>query len=271
MLRLRILTATLGLPLVVLCLILGPYPFAVFLGVVAAACTYELCRLAPGLSRWDPFAVVALAWAVLLASMRVLPLTAATQSVVVTVPVLVSLILLLRASGQRRTFGQWSWAMGGALYVGWLLGLWGGLYVLPAGRNLVLFGMLTTFFYDTFAFFVGRALGRHKLALHLSAGKTWEGAAGGVVMALVGSLLIRAALIRFAGAFPFSVVATLVAAVFIAIAAQTGDLVESALKRSAGVKDAGGILPGHGGMLDRFDSLLFTGPMLYYFSLWVTA
>jgi phosphatidate cytidylyltransferase len=73
------------------------------------------------------------------------------------------------------------------------------------------------------------------------------------------------------GSFPFSASLSVVAAVVLAVAAQLGDLVESALKRSAGVKDAGGVLPGHGGMLDRFDSLMLSGPMLYYFAVWVAA
>ena len=152
-----------------------------------------------------------------------------------------------------------------------LLGHWGGLYLLSGGVALTFFGVFTTFFYDTFAFFTGRALGRHKVAPSLSAGKTWEGVCGGLAMAVVGGLLIRVVFLRVSGAFPFSVPVTVLGALCVAVAAQLGDLVESALKRSVGVKDAGGILPGHGGMLDRFDSLLFVGPVLYYFALWVSA
>ena len=271
MLRLRILTAAIGLPLVVLSVMLGPYPFGIFLGVVAASCAYELCRLAPGLTRFDGMALTAIAWSVLLACVRLLPLSSPLLSLLVTVPVVGSLVILLDPRSTRRTFAQWSWMMAGALYVGLLLGHWGGLYLLPAGRDLVFFGMFTTFFYDSFAFFTGRAVGRHKLAPHLSAGKTWEGVVGGLLMAVVGSLLVRAAFLGMSGTFPFSVPVSVLGALCITAAAQVGDLVESALKRSADVKDAGGILPGHGGMLDRFDSLLFVGPMLYYFTLWVTA
>ncbi len=270
-LRLRVLTAAVGLPLVILSLLLGQYSFGLFLGVVAAVCTVELCHLAPGLPRWDALVLSAAAFSVLLAVARVVPNAVDIVTLLVSAVVILSLLMLLDTSPNRRTFAQWSWAIAGALYVGWLLGHWGGLYVLPAGRNLVIFGMLTTFSYDTFAFFTGRAIGRHKLAPRLSAGKTWEGAVGGLVMTVALSLAIRWVLLTSGGGFPLSSSTTMAVAVLVGFAAQLGDLVESALKRTAGAKDAGAILPGHGGMLDRFDSLLFTGPLLYYLAVWVIA
>jgi phosphatidate cytidylyltransferase len=270
-LRLRFLTAAVGLPLVILAIVLGPLPYCVFLGCVAAMCAYELGRLAPDIRGWNLVSSVAVLFAVLLACWRLLPFSPVLLSLAATVLVVGSLVALLDARGGQRTFGQWSWCMAGALYVGWLFGHWGGVYGLPEGVALVFFGMFTTFFYDTFAYFTGRAFGRHKLAPRVSAGKSWEGACGGVVMAVVGALLVREAALGLTGSFPFSASLSVVAAVVLAVAAQLGDLVESALKRSAGVKDAGGVLPGHGGMLDRFDSLMLSGPMLYYFALWVAA
>lgn len=224
--------------------------------------------MAPHLPRRDPLVVVATVWTVLLSTRHVLFPAGTIQSLLITMPLVLSLILLLLPSGRQRTFAQWSWTVAGALYIGWLLGHWGGLYMLPAGLSLVLFGMLTTFSYDSFAFLFGRAFGRRKLAPRISGAKTWEGAMGGLISALGIGLLVRAVLVAILGEFPFPVALTLLAAACIAVTAQIGDLVESALKRSAAVKDTGGVLPGHGGMLDRFDSLLFTGAMLYYFSLW---
>ena len=271
MLRLRFLTAAIGLPLVILAIVLGPLPYCVFLGCVAAMCAYELGHLAPQIRGWNLVSSVAVLFAVLLACWRLLPFSSVLLSLAATVLVVGSLVALLDAGGGQRTFGQWSWCMAGALYVGWLFGHWGGVYGLYQGVALVFFGMFTTFFYDTFAYFTGRAFGRHKLAPRVSAGKSWEGACGGVVVAVVGALLVREAALGLTGSFPFSASLSVVAAVVLAVAAQLGDLVESALKRSAGVKDAGGVLPGHGGMLDRFDSLMLSGPMLYYFAVWVAA
>ena len=239
-----------------------------FLGVVAAACTIELCRLVPGLPRRDPLAVLAIAWAVLF-SVRSLFSGPVIGTFLVSGPLVLTLLLLLTPWERRRTFTEWAWTVGGALYVGWLFGHWGLLYALEDGMLLVVFGMLSTFAYDTGAYFTGRALGRHKMAPAISAAKTWEGALGGAAIALGSALVIRAVTVELAGGFPFGVGATVVVGLLVPLAAQLGDLVESALKRSADVKDAGSLLPGHGGMLDRFDSLLFTGTMLYFYTLWI--
>ena len=270
MLRLRILTSAVGLSLLLLSIWSGPPFFTVLIGAVAAACAVEVCRLAPGLHTRDPLLILAVVWATLLAVRHQFAYDF-SYGLIITGPLVVSLILLLPVDGRRRTFVDWAWVTGGALYVGWLLGLWGGLYLLPSGKSLVLFAMLTTFAYDTGAFFTGRAFGRHRLAPSTSAGKTYEGVAGGIASALVVALIIRWLTIYAVGSFPLSSALALGAAALIAVAAQTGDLVESAIKRSAHVKDTGTVLPGHGGMLDRFDSLLFTGAALYYYWLWVAA
>ncbi len=270
MLRLRFLTGAIGLSLVLLSILSGRPLFTVFVAVVAAACAVEVCRLAPGLHTRDPLLIVAVAWAVLLAVRHQFGYDFG-HGLVITGPLVISLIMLLPVDGRRRSFVDWSWATAGAFYVGWLLGLWDGLYLLPSGRSLVLFAMFTTFAYDTGAFFTGRAFGRHKLAPSISAGKTWEGVAGGTASAVVVALMIRWATISALGSFPLSPALVLGAAALIAVAAQTGDLVASAMKRSGSVKDAGTLLPGHGGMLDRFDSLLFTGAAIYYYTLWVVA
>jgi phosphatidate cytidylyltransferase len=239
-----------------------------FLGAVAAACTIELCRLVPGLQRRDPLAVVATCWAVLLATRSLFPQTD-VQAAIISLPLVITLLLLLTPWGNHCTFTEWAWTVGGALYVGWLFGHWGLLYALDDGPVLVLFGMLTTFAYDTGAYFSGRTFGRHKMAPKISAGKTWEGAVGGLLIAVGVAVALRAAAVAISGGFVFGIGATVLVGVLVSLAAQLGDLVESALKRSAGVKDAGSLLPGHGGMLDRFDSLLFTGTMLYFYTLWI--
>ena len=152
----------------------------------------------------------------------------------------------------------------GVLYVV-LLG--GHLVALRTGFSQKLSAHLLSFFFlvlmgsDIGAYYVGRAIGKHKLAPKISPGKTWEGVAGGVVAGLA---LATAAHFWFFQELPLKWALPL-AAVMTTLGI-LGDLTESALKRGAGAKDAAKILPGHGGVLDRLDSLLFNAPLLYYFA-----
>ncbi len=128
------------------------------------------------------------------------------------------------------------------------------------GPVLLLFALVITWIGDTAAFFVGRAVGKHALAPHLSPKKTWEG----TLASFLGSLLVAAVFPRWLSAPLPHLLA--MAAVGNA-AGQVGDLLESSYKRSAGVKDSGGLLPGHGGVLDRIDALILAIPVVWYY--WV--
>lgn len=120
--------------------------------------------------------------------------------------------------------------------------------------------LFTVFAADTGAYFVGRALGRHKMAPAISPGKSWEGFVGGVAAAVLTAFLV---LYRDSGEF-LSIPESLVLGAAIALASVLGDLFESAVKRDLQVKDSGKLLAGHGGMLDRLDSLLWAGPAAYF-------
>jgi phosphatidate cytidylyltransferase len=129
--------------------------------------------------------------------------------------------------------------------------------------HLLAFFFLVLMGSDTGAYYTGRALGRHKLAPTVSPGKTWEGAAGGMAASLV------AAALAHYWFFPeLQLGAALGLAAVMNVLGVVGDLTESALKRGANAKDAAQILPGHGGLLDRLDSLLFNAPLIYYFALY---
>ena len=153
-----------------------------------------------------------------------------------------------------------------------------------AGAFYLLYLLLVVWAGDIFAYFVGKSIGRHLMAPRISPKKTWEGAAAslGASVAVgwamfhyalpVSSALLRAGLIeRRDGLFGLEQPAmgpVIVLTVVLNVAAQLGDLVESLIKRGAGVKDSGTILPGHGGMLDRIDALLFAAPVLWYYAAW---
>jgi phosphatidate cytidylyltransferase len=169
------------------------------------------------------------------------------------------------------------------LYTGLTLLALPALRAEPNGASLLLFLLFVVWAGDTSAYYVGRAWGRHKLAPKLSPGKSWEGA----VASVAGSMLIAAALVGLATlqqkpsntvvfswleracpaailTYPEELLYWLVLAAVVNVAGQVGDLAESALKRSAGVKDSGTLLPGHGGVLDRIDALLLAAPVLWY-------
>ncbi|HYO90784.1 MAG TPA: phosphatidate cytidylyltransferase, partial [Pyrinomonadaceae bacterium] len=133
-------------------------------------------------------------------------------------------------------------------------------FIQPHAPDLLSFFFLVIMGSDTGAYYAGRTFGRHKLAPSISPGKTWEGAVGG----MLASLLM--AVVAHYWFFPeLSLKAALPLAAVMNVLGVVGDLTESALKRGAGAKDAAQILPGHGGLLDRLDSLLFNAPVIYYF------
>ncbi|MBV8516485.1 MAG: phosphatidate cytidylyltransferase [Acidobacteria bacterium] len=128
----------------------------------------------------------------------------------------------------------------------------------PDGAKLVFFLLLVVWMGDTGAYYFGRAFGRHKMSPRISPKKTIEGGIGGVFTSVVAAVIIH---FTFFPAFPL--LHAIIAGVILSIAGMIGDLTESMWKRSADVKDSGTLLPGHGGMLDRFDSIFFTTPILY--------
>lgn len=152
----------------------------------------------------------------------------------------------------------------GVLYVGFTLSTIVSTRALPAGELFVLFVAIVTWAADTGAYYAGTLWGKHLLAPSVSPKKTIEGVGGGLILA------VGAALAASAWFVPqLSLVDALILGLLLTVAGLFGDLWESMIKRRVGVKDSGSILPGHGGMLDRLDSLLFTAPTFYYYVTWV--
>jgi phosphatidate cytidylyltransferase len=186
------------------------------------------------------------------------------SGVIFLIGALSSLLWLIAFYQGRKPLVAAVYLVGGPLYVGFLLShalLLRDLdpELASLGRNWLLFALLVTFATDTGAFFTGRSLGRHRLAPSISPNKTWEGAVGGFLAALVVALLLDQffdlGLPRWQ---PPIIGAT------VGVVSQWGDLLESKLKRVSRVKDAGSLIPGHGGMLDRLDSILLAIPAVYY-------
>ena len=266
MLKHRVITAAVGVPLVILAIWFGDPWFTLLIAAAALAGTYEFYHMA-NFDRREPLIYLGLLWTLALvlsphySSPDVLP-------IVITATMLISLICLLRRPSKEKPFRNWAWTIVGALYVGWMLSYWLNLRGLEDGRNWVYLAMFTTFANDTGAFFIGRARGKHKLAPAISAAKTWEGAIGGLISAILAAIVI-AMVLNLISPFTFKYWQIILLGFLVGLFAQLGDLVESLLKRNMGVKESGNLLPGHGGILDRFDSLIFVGAVVYYYVIWV--
>jgi phosphatidate cytidylyltransferase len=178
--------------------------------------------------------------------------------------VLPLLWLIAKGSPGERAVPDWLYSVGGVLYVGWLGSHLVPLRHLENGQDWVYLAVFATFANDTSAYFVGRAIGRTKLVPRISPGKTVQGALGGILFGALGLVLLNYALDLGVDVWPLIPLAVLVP-----IAAQLGDLAESLVKRGGGVKDAGVLVPGHGGVLDRLDSVLFVVPVVYYYARFV--
>ncbi|NIR12928.1 MAG: phosphatidate cytidylyltransferase [Desulfobacterales bacterium] len=162
---------------------------------------------------------------------------------------------------------QWTADMGksvlGPVYIVLPLSLLWMIDLQPNGKLWIFFLLVVSFVNDTGAFYFGRLFGKHKLYEAISPGKTWEGAVGGLLCSVIAALWF----LQILRLHPINI-RMVALIVFLSIASQIGDLAESMLKRNHGVKDSGGILPGHGGLLDRIDGLLFSIPVLYLFLNW---
>lgn len=260
MLAQRVASAAAGVPIIVLLIWAGGpwYTAATCLIVLIAAYEFQaphhggaapLALLAAGLAAAVPAgANVGLDWVLWF----------------VVAGALIPLVWVTLRADPAAALNDWTWAVAGLAYVGLLGAHLVLLRELPNGRDWVYLAVFGTFAADTTAYFVGRAVGRQKLAPLISPGKTVEGTLGGIAGGFGMVLLLNYLLgIRLEASLIVPLAALL------PLAAGVGDLAESILKRGMQVKDISHVIPGHGGFLDRLDSILFTFPVVYYFVIWV--
>lgn len=274
--KLRVLTAVVGIPLLLAFIYFDfsvdtswfdKFPLLILLvGAAAALGAVEFYRLGTHAGA-RPLMVFGVIWAVLFVVASLFDIDWASWSLLASAAVLP--LMWLAIFRRDLLLQSWAWTLAGILYMGWMLGHYVMLRQLEHGRELVIMAVFTTFACDTAAYFVGRAWGRHHMAPKVSPHKTWEGSAGGFLGAVAAAAALRFLLNLGDWSLPLSYVEAVGVGCLVGVVAQIGDLAESLLKRRAGVKDSGNLLPGHGGVLDRIDSLVFTGVIVYYFVLWV--
>ena len=256
----RVMTAVVGIPVVAAGVALGG-PALLFL---ASAATFlgiwELRRLTAWYGR--------ILWPASVIGSGVILYSAATSD---ASPIRIGLVVIgggfVGAALFAYRTGTWdgarSWTVtaAAAIYPGTLLASGVALRAQPQGLEWLSYAIIVTFASDTGAYGFGKLLGRHRLAPSISPGKTWEGAIGALAVTAIAS----AALATLLELDDLPILNALALGVGLSIAGQLGDLAQSWLKRRAGVKESGGLLPGHGGILDRLDSMVLILPIVYYY------
>lgn len=254
MLRQRVLVAVIGLPVGLAAIILGGYflfAVAIVLTVMGLHEYYTLVR------PYRPNLMVGY-----LAGVGVIVgcFFLGQQGLLLGVAAMVVLVFLWSLFGKlgAHLVGRMALTAFGVVWVAFGFAYIMLVRALEHGRSLAILLVVCTVVCDTFAYFVGRAIGRHRMAPRISPKKTVEGAIGGLVGAIVAAIIVRVY------SSWMSTGDAIVLGLIVGVAGQWGDLFESAIKRDFRVKDSGKILPGHGGILDRFDSFLFAGFGAYW-------
>lgn len=266
MLKKRLLTAGILIPLIMLIIFKAP-PIVVALvaGVFALAAAWEWCGLF-GYTTIERAGYLTLLMLTMFVAIRINIKSVMVMALMFWVIAMI-MVLSYRPKEEPKT-SKWAASFIGLLI---LVPFWLSMIALASKSPLLLFGLLLIVWAaDTGAYFGGKLLGKNKLIVHVSPNKTWEGAFFGLLLALVTAGIIYAvASDQISYAHPYiqgitPLVAWMFTSFIIFVFAIFGDLFESLVKRVQGVKDSGGLLPGHGGVLDRIDSLLSTAPFLIF-------
>ncbi|BAG13891.1 phosphatidate cytidylyltransferase [Candidatus Endomicrobiellum trichonymphae] len=259
MLLTRILTAVAGIPFILACIYSGNIPFYVMMFIISSLCVQEYLMIS---KKYNPHTAVSLAMAatffVFLYFFKDFP----ADKVIVSAIVMIFVLFGIEIFGENPTFciGRISSSFLGAFFIP--LALMHMVYIrnLHGGMKLVFFIFIVIWILDTMAYAFGKALGKHKLANNISPNKTLEGAIAGIVFGVLAAVACRCTFMSNILTLQNAIILGLV----IAVSGQFSDLAESLIKRDGNVKDSGKVVPGHGGVFDRFDSYLFTAPVAYY-------
>lgn len=291
----RIATAVVLIPIVLALILRAPVPVVTVVAALVALVTiHEFLKLTESYGvqpmRLPTYIFAGLFFLALAVSTAgETPLSAAGKFLVVlafaaAIAPFLFLTIAMRREDLRSGYPASAASVFAFTYIALPMGMLVQLREQAAGAFYLLYLLLVVWAGDIFAYFVGKSVGRHLMSPRISPKKTWEGTAASVVASVgVGWLLFRYALPlssellrvglieRRDGLFGLeqpAMTPVIVLTIVVNVAAQLGDLVESLIKRGAGVKDSGAILPGHGGMLDRIDALLFAAPVLWFYTAW---
>lgn len=283
----RILFAVIAAPAAIAIVLVGGAPLAALLAIVSAVAAWEFFRMtrASGMTPLGDVGIAAAGLTPLFVHARYLGIYQVPISILVIAILLILALTIWTRGGEDHPVGAAAVTILGVFYTGGMLSFgyairyhdytlqdtFAGPLGLPiaAGGLLLVFPLLLTWATDTGAFFVGRNFGRRKLFPAVSPNKTVAGALGGLVASVLVAWLYARFVLHPAASLDFRPGGAVLFGVLVSGAAQTGDLFESLIKREAGVKDSSRLIPGHGGVLDRIDSLLFVLPVAYVLVGWL--
>lgn len=257
----RIVTGVVAAALFIPFVVYGGVPFTLVVYALAAVAMYEMLKM-NGMSIFSvPGIISTLAlFAILMPDHWAMQMEEWISYSKIELLFIAVILLLVYSVLVKNTFTfeQVAFVILGALYIGLGFYYFIETRLHESGLQYVIFALLVIWATDSGAYFVGRKIGKRKLWPEISPNKTVEGFVGGIVIAVIFAIIMQF-IVPFDKSWPVLIAVTIVASIF----GQMGDLVESAIKRHFDVKDSGAILPGHGGILDRFDSLLFVLPLLH--------
>jgi len=256
----RVMSAVVLIPVVLAAAYVGGPWFAALVAVAALLAGYEFYHIMRS-GGYQPSYAVGLALIALLLLDGYYPNHGIWRWAVVAAVVLPMAWQILQADPQG-FLANWALTLAGALYVGGLFGYMLSLRGLPRGLDWLLLIFVATWSCDTMAYFAGTWWGRRRFFAHISPHKTWEGAIGGCLAGILATVIAG----HWMGLLLWQ---SLTLGILLVLGATLGDLAESLIKRQVGVKDSSALIPGHGGMLDRVDSLLLATVITYYFVVWV--
>ncbi len=263
----RVLTALIGVPLVVLSIYWGNLPFFILMTGIVFLALWEYFVIARVKYRAQPVIGITMGMLLFL-SMYLTGTSVGPASSNQSTALFLSIMLVpifafeMIRKNRERAIETMAVTFFGAFFIPWSLGHLLLLRSLkPSGMYLVFFIFIVIWILDTGAYAVGVKFGNNKLASTVSPKKTLEGALGGVISGTITAGILSYLFLRN----DFTIVESLIIGFVISFVSQFSDLAESLLKRDVGIKDSANLLPGHGGMLDRFDSFIFTAPLFYYY------
>lgn len=255
----RIVTAVIAASLFLPFVIFGNIPFTVFIYLLSSIALYELFIMRKiHITSFPGVVGLFLMWVLLIPSSHIMVLNNLTVTKIEFSLFAVLLLLSYTVVTKNRfSFDDAGFAMLAIFYIG--IGFYYFIETRKLGLEYLIYGLIVVWTTDSGAYFIGKALGKRKLWPEISPNKTVEGFFGGIAAAIAAAVIFQA-VTGIADSYIKIGLFTIV----LSVCGQLGDLVESALKRQYNVKDSGSILPGHGGILDRFDSLLFVLPFLHF-------